>query len=366
MSHQAHTRIVQTSSAKRTEFLLLLAYANYAAPDGTGSYPSNSTLAEESHVGSVTAIKYVRRRLLAKGLIRMREELSPHGTRIVDLVYEDGSNADVVHSLYPDPPQAEDDMDVANDGLQPANDGPQPAESASLTNGGGKKLTGVKNLPGKSFTPNLVVVDSDSGPGNTNNNKDSGQKTDPVKVLPPFEAAEDGLQTAEDSLDAPETDALLAEWRACRIVGAHLRPIAAAILKRPRWREEVDGLFAYWEDNKDLRVGWVVAQLRELSERDPNERAEWGELPAEEQVTGWGPAWQPDYLDRFKDAWPYIQRTIHGAGDTDFLLLSDSEQPATGKWFVARGKSISDKTFDTLEEARRAAEDKGAVAAWNA
>ena len=79
MSWQATTAVTRHSQAKGSEQLLLLCIANYAGADGTGAYPSNKTLCEDSKL-SERAVRYIIRRLQELGELTVEERGGPGGS----------------------------------------------------------------------------------------------------------------------------------------------------------------------------------------------------------------------------------------------------------------------------------------------
>lgn len=79
MSWQATTAVTRHSRSKGSERLLLLCIANYAGADGTGAYPSNKTLCEDSKL-SERAVRYIIRRLEELGELVVEERAGPNGS----------------------------------------------------------------------------------------------------------------------------------------------------------------------------------------------------------------------------------------------------------------------------------------------
>jgi len=313
VSIQAVAKVMETSTAKGSEYSLLLALANYAGADGTGASPSYKTLANEMRVGSDRTVRYIRDRLLKKGLILQREGKSPYHTDTFDLVYEDGSNREVLAVLHPDWQERKYFPDEE------------------------KFSESEKNFP------HIIVIDSISDSCGINNNNNSAEKISRCGKSFRDSAEEPASSLQEPEQDTTEVDKLLAEWSEWRVVGEHLRPIAARILRRPAFRQELDAMFAYFEGEKKLKPGWLVKQLRALAELAP------------EQFSAWEEPVAADDNDN-----PYDLGGLHMAGITrvedagpGLRFLYIRRENGSGGWAIMRGRSIGGDEWDTLDAAVR-------------
>lgn len=233
MSAKATAKVWEFSRAKGSEKLVMLCYADYSRDDGTGACPSIKTLVAKTGL-TRQGVCDVRDRLLLKGEIYIRPELSQYDTQQVDILYGDGSNRAVIESIH------------------------GPCKSF---------VEQVKDLPKtqKSLPDSSVVVFPDSSP---EKELDNTTTEIGVKDLPNGKRF---TWAATDTLEPTDVDALLAEWEGCGVAGEYLHPIAERILARPACRDEVDDLLDYWRTwnervpAKPLRPAWLAGELRRLS-----------------------------------------------------------------------------------------------------
>lgn len=294
MSSTATSKVGLFSKAKGSEKLLLLAYAETAHQDGTGSCPGMPTLCQWTGL-TPNGVRQVRERLLQKGEIKIRPDLDPtYKTAVIDIVFGDGSNAAVIAALYP--PEA------------PVEDTPS-------------KDCGVKSLEGQKFAPESVVVSSESSSGSESEKTttDLGQKFAGSKVLTP---------SAESA--APLVGALLGSWRDCGLEGEYLHALAEALSQRPDGATESDDILDYWEawnqyaaTDRRLGPGWIVVQLKALAAMSPTS-------PREFRWMHHAPpkAAQPEYWRKYTaEADPWAAQASHPDSLLNRLGRPEAETP---------------------------------------
>ncbi len=81
MSLQAQSAVINHSQATGSEYLVLLMLANHAHADGTGAYPSVSTLAREARVGIRTCQEAIKR-LIQLGELQRELRAGPRGVNV--------------------------------------------------------------------------------------------------------------------------------------------------------------------------------------------------------------------------------------------------------------------------------------------
>lgn len=88
------SRVWKESRSKGSELLLLLAIANYAKDDGSGAWPSITTLAADTRMTDRN-VRFVIKRLEDRGELVVHRGAGPHGTNLYDIVLG-------VKSLHPE------------------------------------------------------------------------------------------------------------------------------------------------------------------------------------------------------------------------------------------------------------------------
>ena len=84
MSVQAISWVIDQSKQKANSFIVLLMIANHAKSDGTGAWPSISTLAKESRLGERTVQRAILK-LAKSGELRVQRSKGPYGANLYDL-----------------------------------------------------------------------------------------------------------------------------------------------------------------------------------------------------------------------------------------------------------------------------------------